>query len=39
MLLIRKGYPEENELVLCTITSVQFHSVFAKLDEFDNKSE
>ena len=37
MLLKKEGYPEEDELVMCTITKVQFHSVFAQLDEY-NKS-
>jgi len=27
--------PEEDELLLCTITNVHHHSVFAKLDEYD----
>ncbi len=31
----RTGYPEEGELVLCTVTKVQSHSVFARLDEYD----
>ncbi|MEK6964018.1 MAG: S1 RNA-binding domain-containing protein [Nanoarchaeota archaeon] len=31
----RTGYPEEDEIVLCTITNIQYHSVFAKLDDFD----
>ncbi len=31
----RSGFPEEGELVLCTVTKVQSHSVFARLDEFD----
>lgn len=31
----RNGFPEEGELVLCTITKVQSHSVFVRLDEFD----
>jgi len=35
MLLKREGYPERDELVLCTVTNVQFHSVFCKLDMFD----
>ena len=35
MLLKKEGYPEEDELVICTITKVQFHSVFAKIDEYD----
>lgn len=34
MLYKRSGFPEENELVLCTITKVQFNSVFANLDEY-----
>ncbi|MBD3318284.1 S1 RNA-binding domain-containing protein [Candidatus Woesearchaeota archaeon] len=38
MLLLKKGYPEEDEFVFCTITNIQFHCVFAKLDEYDNKS-
>src|SRR3989338_3114575 len=31
----RTGFPDEGELVLCTITKVQSHSVFVRLDEFD----
>jgi len=38
MLYKKEGMPEEDELVLCTITSVQHHSVFATLDEYDRKS-
>ena len=38
MLLKKQGFPEEGELVLCTVTSVQYNSVFAKLDEYFNKS-
>ncbi|MBW2985992.1 translation initiation factor IF-2 subunit alpha [Candidatus Woesearchaeota archaeon] len=34
MLLKKEGFPEEDELVLCTITAVQFHSVFVNLDEY-----
>jgi|TARA_Y100000310_G_C20651636_1_gene799750 translation initiation factor 2 subunit 1 len=34
MLLQKKGFPEEDELVMCTVTKVQFHSVFANLDEY-----
>lgn len=34
MLLTKKGFPEEDELVMCTVTKVQFHSVFASLDEY-----
>ena len=35
MLFRRSGFPEEGELVLCTVTKIQFHSVFVKIDEFD----
>lgn len=31
----KTGFPEEGELVLCTITNIQYHSVFARLDEYD----
>ena len=33
----KKGFPEEYEIVLCTVTKVQYHSVFATLDEYDLK--
>ncbi len=35
MLLKKKGFPEEDELVMCTVTKVQFHSVFCNLDEYN----
>jgi|TARA_B100001964_G_scaffold211924_1_gene247604 translation initiation factor 2 subunit 1 len=34
MLLKKEGFPEEDELVICTVTKVQFHSVFVNLDEY-----
>lgn len=34
MLYQKEGFPEEGELVLCTVNNVQHHSVFVKLDEF-----
>ncbi len=34
MLLKKEGFPQEDELVLCTVTAVQYNSVFAKLDEY-----
>ncbi len=34
MLLEKKGLPQEDELVLCTVTKVQFHSIFVNLDEY-----
>lgn len=33
----RTDYPEEDELVMCTVTNVQYNSVFVRLDDF-NKS-
>ena len=35
MLLKRQGFPVEDELVFCTVNSVQIHSVFVKLEEYD----
>lgn len=34
----KTGYPEEEELVMCTVTGINPHSVFCRLDEYDNKS-
>jgi translation initiation factor 2 subunit 1 len=34
MLLLKSGFPEEDELVLCTVNNIHFHSVFVKLDEY-----
>ncbi|MBN1275374.1 S1 RNA-binding domain-containing protein [Candidatus Woesearchaeota archaeon] len=30
----KEGFPEEDELVTCTVTSVQYNSVFVKLDDY-----
>jgi translation initiation factor 2 subunit 1 len=38
MLAKKKGMPEEGEIVICTVTSVQHNSVFARIDEYENKS-
>lgn len=38
MLTKIKGFPEEDDIVLCTVTKVQRHGVFARLDEFENAS-
>ncbi len=32
-----KKYPEEGELVLCTVSNIQYHSVFCTLDEYNLK--
>ena len=34
MLFKKQGFPQESELVLCTVTSVQYHSVFVDIDEY-----
>jgi translation initiation factor 2 subunit 1 len=34
MLHKKSGFPEEGELVLCTVTNVQHHSVFVRLEEY-----
>lgn len=31
----KDGYPEENEIVICTVTKIQHHSIFCRLDEYD----
>lgn len=33
----KKGYPEENEIVLCTVKRILYHSVFVALDEYENQ--
>ena len=38
MLLQKEGLPPEGDLVLCTITKIHYHSVFATLDEYHNRS-
>lgn len=37
MLLKKDGFPEEGELLLCTVTKIFGHSIFASLDEFNNR--
>ena len=34
MLYKKQGMPDEDEIVLCTVTAVHHHSVFAKLDDY-----
>ncbi len=34
MLLHKEGFPEEDEFVLCTVTSIQYHSVFVNMDMY-----
>jgi len=35
MLVKQEGLPEEGELVLCTITSIHYHSVFVNIMDYD----
>src|SRR3989338_2284304 len=37
MLYRKKDLPQEYEIVMCTITKIQYHSVFATIDEYDLK--
>src|SRR3989339_358149 len=37
MLLHKKGFPEEGELVLCTVTKLSSHSIFVDLDEYQKQ--
>ena len=32
----KTGLPEQGEIVICTVTKILYHSVFAKLDEYKN---
>lgn len=36
MLLQKKGFPHESELVLCTVTKIYHTSIFVHLDEYNN---
>ena len=38
MLHKKKGFPNEGDILFCTITKVQYNSVFVTLDEYENKS-
>ena len=38
MIVRKTGYPQEDELVMCTVTKVHPHGVFARLDEYQNQS-
>ncbi len=38
MLRKKQGLPQEDEFVLCKVTNIHYHSVFAKLEEYDNKT-
>ncbi|MCF7860684.1 S1 RNA-binding domain-containing protein [Candidatus Woesearchaeota archaeon] len=34
----KEGLPEESDIVLCTVTKIHFHSVFARLNEYGHLS-
>jgi translation initiation factor 2 subunit 1 len=36
MLYQKTNFPEESEIVLCTVAKIQYHSVFVTLDEYNN---
>ena len=38
MLLKKKGFPEEGDLLLCRVTNIHYNSVFVNLEEYENKS-
>ncbi|PIN86167.1 translation initiation factor IF-2 subunit alpha [Candidatus Woesearchaeota archaeon CG10_big_fil_rev_8_21_14_0_10_44_13] len=38
MLYTKKGFPEDSEIVLCTVTKIQHGSVFVTLDEYGHKT-
>lgn len=38
MFYIRNGFPEESEIVICTVTKILPNAVFAVLDEYNGKS-
>jgi len=38
MFLRKEGFPEEDDIVLCTVTGVQPHSVFVTLDEYGGRT-
>jgi len=37
MLYRKEGLPEEGQIVICTVTKIQFHSVFVRLEEYDKE--
>jgi len=37
MLILKKNYPEKSDLAICTVTKIQFNSIFVILDEYVKK--
>ncbi len=37
MLMKKKGFPEDEEIVLCTVKKILPNSIFVELDEYENK--
>ncbi len=37
MLILKEGYPERSELLICTVTKIQFNSIFVSIDEYQGK--
>ena len=38
MFFQKKGFPEESEIVICTVSKINYHSVFVTLNDYANKS-
>ena len=38
MLFVKEGIPKEGDIIFCTVTKIQYHSVFVSLDEYRRKS-
>jgi len=34
----KRGLPAESEIVICTVSKIQYHSIFVTLDEYNKKS-
>ena len=38
MLILKEGYPEKSELLVCTVTKIQFNSIFVSINDYVGKS-
>jgi translation initiation factor 2 subunit 1 len=38
LFLKRQGFPEDGEIVFCTVTKIQYHAITVQLDEYDGGS-
>jgi translation initiation factor 2 subunit 1 len=37
LLLRRQGFPEDDEIVFCTVNKIQYHAITVQLDEYDGR--